>query len=85
MNEFFEKLLNMKNKINGYGFLTLPPLKDEGELNIRVEWFLSKKYSFDMIFTKKVIEDSRIDLYDEFIEIANREYDKAKKQDALDF
>lgn len=72
MNDLLLKLLELKNKINHSGWITIVPYENEN-LVIRVEWYLEQKYGYEQQFTVGELKNANVDLADSFIRAANCE------------
>ena len=71
MDELLNELLEFKNAISHNGWIILPP-SPEGELRVRVKWYLTEKHVFEMNWSCLEIKKSNINLAKVFIEHANR-------------
>ncbi|MDH5573540.1 MAG: hypothetical protein OEY89_17380 [Gammaproteobacteria bacterium] len=71
MDELLNELLEFKNAISYNGWIILPP-SPEGELRVRVEWYLAEKHAFEANWSCLNIKKSNINLAKVFIDNANR-------------
>ncbi len=78
MNDLLLKLLELKNKLNHGGLITIEMRENkniyEASLAIRAEWYLHKRYRCEQEFTVSQLNEanrSNADLVDYFIKSAN--------------